>query len=657
MRRGTRALDVKQFENMSKFKMFWTIVIVTWCVFSVQVPTLVAGSRHSECVGRAFEVTLDEGLTAGSILFKFKEDGNIVYAFHQDEFSEEALSIFQITPAGVVTNLVTLDHEDWRGNEFILTVLAKNNIVRKSSEQSSWVTACSLTITIRDLNDHFPQFHKDLYVGFIQENQPKGSIVRGLNGIYATDLDAGSNSVHSYKIISGNGQNKFEAFVEELNGRRFLNIRSKVKLDREKVSFYVLTVQATDGGTPARSGRTQIRINVLDVNDCSPKYTSSQYLVSVLSTVSIPTEVLKVHAQDYDSDENSEIYYFFKKFQTKTKHDNCFTLDPHTGVVRVARDLALISGNVIRMTIVAQDRGNPPRSTETVVEVELLKEMTQSSDPSPPSLPPRLAKPSYLVRLREDLPINSHILLPDVLNLSRSKFKTNFGIISQEEIPFQVDLNSGFLYLVKNLDFETKQRYELKLVLTSLEQSETNVTILVDDADENYNAPFFKKENKATFFSITKDMRSSHFLAKVKAFDPDEGLEGTLNYRICEGSGVGKFSIERRTGRIVSVPGLDWEGVQELGFLLEVRDSARRWRRGKQFLLVSVTDHLDCNPMFEKVTYEGNVSENLPPGVFVAVVKAHLCHGQKIEYFITEGNSRNSFEIDKYSGKFCEIAF
>lgn len=560
------------------------------------------------------------------------------------------MSIFKITSAGVVTNVVTLDHEDHRGNEFILTVLAKNNVGRTSSEDKSWVNACSLTITILDVNDHSPQFHKDLYVGYIQENQPKGTTVRGLNGVYATDLDTGANSVHSYEIISGNGQNKFEAFVEEVDGKRFLSVRSKVELDREKASFYVLTVQATDRGMPRRTGRTQIRINVEDMNDCSPKFTS-EYLVSVLPTVPVSTEILKVHAQDDDSEENSEIYYFFKKFQTETKHDSCFTLDPHTGVVRVARDLSLTSGHLIRMTVIAQDRGNPSRRTETMIEVKLLKENTQSLGISTPRLPPKLAKPSYLVRIREDLPINSHILFPDVLNLSKSKFKTNFGIVSQDDIPFEVDVNSGFLYLVKNLDFETKRSYELKLVLTSSEKSEANVTVLIDDADENYNAPVFKKENIATVFSVKKDMKSSHFVTKVKAFDPDERLEGKLNYRISDGDGIGKFSIEHETGRILSVPGLNWEGVHEVGLLIEARDSARRWKRGKQFLLVTVTDQLDCNPMFEKVMYEGNVRENLLRGVFVAAVKARLCQGQGVEYFITEGNSRSSFEIDKYSGE------
>ena len=651
MRGGTCALDVKQFQNMSRFKMFWVIVIITSGVFSVHVSTLVAGSTHLECVGRPLNVALNEGLTAGRILFKFKQDENIMYAFHQDDFSEEALSIFQITPAGIVTNVVTLDHEDHRGNEFILTVLAKNNIGQTSSEKS-WVNACSLTVTILDLNDHSPLFNKDLYVGYIQENQPKGTTVRGLNGVYATDLDTGANSVHSYEVISGNGQNKFEAFVEELNGKRFLSIRSKVELDREKASFYVLIVQATDRGTPPRTGRTQIRINVEDKNDCSPKFTSSEYVVSVLSTIPVSTEILKVHAQDGDSEENSEIYYFFKKFQTKTKHDNYFTVDPHGGVVRVARDLRSTSDHLIRMTIVAQDRGNPPRRTETTLEVELLKEATQSLDISTPRLPPKLAKPTYLVRIREDLPINSHVLFPDVLHLSKSKFKTNFGIVSEDDdIPFRVDVNSGLLYLVENLDFETKRRYELKLVLTSLEKSEANVTVLVDDADENYNAPVFKKENIATVFSARKDMKSSHFVTKVKAFDPDERLEGKLNYRINDGDGVGKFSIDHETGRILSVFGLNWEGVHELGLLIEARDSARRWKGGKQFLLVTVIDQQDCNPMFAKVMYEGNVRENLPRGVFVAVVKARLCHGQGVEYFITEGNSRNSFEIDKYSGK------
>jgi hypothetical protein len=658
-----KVLDVKHFEHMSGFKMFWVIVAVTWSVFGEHVSSLADFTGSPLCAGRPRKVAFNEGLTAGTVLFKFKQVQNTIYTFHQD--SAPALNIFQITPAGIVTNIVTLDHEDERGNEFTLTVLAKKSYIGGKSSPQAWVNACSLTITILDLNDNSPQFKKYLYVGSVQENEDEGTMVQGLHGIYATDLDTDANSVNSYKILLGNGEDKFEAVTEELSGIKFLNIRTKVKLDREESSFYVLTVEASDGarreantnsvasdgGKSTLTARTQIRINIEDTNDCSPQFTSSEYRVSVLSTTPVSTEILKVHAQDQDSEQNSKIYYFFKKFPTKTHNDDSFTLDPHTGVVRVARSLDFTAGNLIQMTIVAQDRGNPPKRTETVVKIELFKGLSQPpevSTDSTQSQEPRFAKQSYLVRICEDLPVNSHILHPVVVHLARLEPK--FVVLSPQEIPFEVDANSGFLYLVKSLDFETRQRYEFKLLLTASETSEANVTVLIDDADENFNAPVFEKGNIAMEFQ--RNWKTSHLVTKVKATDPDEGLDGQLNYRIDDGDGVGRFYIDERTERIFSVPGLNWEGVEQLGLVIEARDNATRWRSGKQFVLISVVGQQDCNPMFERVVYQGNVREHLRfTRTFVAVTKARLCQDRTVEYSITKGNSRNSFEIDQYSGK------
>ncbi|CAB4044845.1 protocadherin, partial [Paramuricea clavata] len=488
-------------------------------------------------------------------------------------------------------------------------------------------------------------FKKDLYVGSVQENEDEGTMVQGLHGIYATDLDTDANSVNSYKILPGNGEDKFEAVTEELSGVKFLNIRTKVKLDREESSFYVLTVEASDGGKPTPRAITQIRINIEDTNDCSPQFTSSEYRVSVLSTTPVSTEILKVHAQDQDSEQNSKIYYFFKKFLTKTHNDDSFTLDPHTGIVRVARSLDFTAGNLIQMTIVAQDRGNPTKRTETVVKIELFKGLSQPLEVPTGSQEPRFAKQSYLVRICEDLPVNSHILHPVVVHLARLKPK--FTVLSPQEIPFEVDANSGFLYLVKSLDFESRQRYEFKLLLTASETGEANVTVLIDDADENFNAPVFEKGNIAMEFQ--RNWKLSHFVTKVKATDPDEGLDGQLNYRIDDGDGVRRFYIDERE-RIFSVPGLNWEGVEQLGLVIEARDNATRWRSGKQFVLISVVGEQDCNPMFERVVYHGNVREHLrSTRTFVAVTKARLCQDRKVQYLITEGNSRNSFEIDQCS--------
>lgn len=632
-------LDGKHFENMSRIKLFWLTVLITWSIFREHALIVASFTAQSGsiCAGKQLKVNVKEGLTSGNIVFKFEGDTNIVYSLHDKS------TLFEISQAGSVTNIVTLDREGALGSVITLIVLAQRNKVH-GSKDNSWVNACLLTITIDDINDNFPQFDKDLYVGYIKENLQRNSIVKGLHGLFATDLDSEANSVKNYRVLPGNGADRFETVTEDLNGVKFLSIRTKVSLDREESSFYVLNIEAIDGGSPPKTSRVQIRINIEDVNDCAPKFTSSEYLISVHTFTPVATQVLKINAQDDDSDENSNIYYFFKKFRTKTQKDQLFTMDPYTGVLRVARRLDFSAGSSIDLTVVAKDRGFPAKRAETVVKIVLYGALSRPLKPPGLARKTRFVKPSYLVRIREDLPVNSHILQPHVVGLSTS---SRFKVLSAQSIPFQVETNSAILYLVKNVDFESKQKYEFAIVLTSSKNVQTNVTVLIDDANENYNAPVFEKENVAKSFKA--DPRVSHSITKVKASDRD--IKSKLTYAIIGGNGVGRFYIDSMTGSVFPTPGLNWEVTQQLGLVIEARDNATIWKSSRQFLLIDVLDQQDCNPMFEWVMYRAKVGENLPRGTFVAATKATLCRGDKVEYFISGGNIGNSFEMDEYSGK------
>ena len=58
-------------------------------------------------------------------------------------------------------------------------------------------------------------------------------------------------------------------------------------------------VEARDGGTPARLTSAVLSVKVLR-NLHAPRFTSSQYEVSVLETHSVGESVLKVEARDDD---------------------------------------------------------------------------------------------------------------------------------------------------------------------------------------------------------------------------------------------------------------------------------------------------------------------------------------------------------------------
>lgn len=59
------------------------------------------------------------------------------------------------------------------------------------------------------------------------------------------------------------------------------SIRTKTVLDHEERSIYRLAVAATDGGKPPRQTVRLLRVEVLDLSDHRPTFTSSSLLFKV----------------------------------------------------------------------------------------------------------------------------------------------------------------------------------------------------------------------------------------------------------------------------------------------------------------------------------------------------------------------------------------
>jgi len=71
----------------------------------------------------------------------------------------------------------------------------------------------------------------------------------------------------------GNG----EFFIDRITGV----IRTKVSLDHEDKSMYRLSVAATDNGHPPKQTIRMLRVEVLDLNDNRPTFTSSSLVFQV----------------------------------------------------------------------------------------------------------------------------------------------------------------------------------------------------------------------------------------------------------------------------------------------------------------------------------------------------------------------------------------
>lgn len=78
-------------------------------------------------------------------------------------------------------------------------------------------------------------------------------------------------------VIGRDSDGNGEFFIDRITGV----IRTKVSLDHEEKSMYRLSVAATDNGHPPKQTIRMLRVEVLDLNDNRPTFTSSSLVFQV----------------------------------------------------------------------------------------------------------------------------------------------------------------------------------------------------------------------------------------------------------------------------------------------------------------------------------------------------------------------------------------
>ena len=599
-------------------------------------------------------VEVYEGLPPGSSILNLKRKPGMIYSLHQDSATADSLSLFYIDSNGVLTSKVTLDHEDERGNVFDLLVISRE-ISRTEGGFGSIVR-----VRILDRNDNPPKFPKDLYTCTVSENSRTGTYVQGLESVFASDLDSGKNSVHMYSIVAGNEAGKFDVDFHELAGVKFLRLKTKAPIDREEMPFFVLTVQVEDGGNTSLSSTTQVRVNILDENDQTPKFEPPDYSVAVSENVPVGTSVLQVKAFDGDTGTNAEIYYYFKP-----EHD-FFTVDAHTGIVETACELNFEKGNSFDLTVYAVDRGKTPRQAKTLLRVRLVD--IAAFPPSPGAVSPKLAPPvfhkhPYFVRIREDFPVGGAIVrvnahqggLPQPLDRTWRYIILNNAAISGAV--FHINPRSGVISLREPLDYENKTSLELTVKAEDeqskdLYDSHARVVIVIQDVNENYFAPIFSVPTSVV--SISDNAQENTLVSRVLATDADEGINGKVTFTITGGSGLGKFTIERNTGKVRSLVRFNSEMDSQFDLHVRASDRSKQPFYSNSYLLIKLRHGGQKRPFFYSSQQLVHVRENSEKETFVALVRAKVRGGRSnkvIEYFISSGNEAEQFSLNSTSGK------
>ncbi|CAG5126248.1 unnamed protein product, partial [Candidula unifasciata] len=554
-----------------------------------------------------------------SIDFKFREEqvqgsyvGNVAVSsrlastLSENEFSRLKFNLpdskyFRIDEkSGSLISAVRIDREDvCQGQD---ACKLTNEIIvytRIGAGNYDILKVITMNVEILDINDNSPEFPSRVVGLMIPESNDPNHVLRTRG---AVDKDTGENSVKEYRFQDLT--NTFRLSVHKNpDGSSYLGIVVKERLDREVRDFYQVTIVATDGGFPQRSGSVVINITVTDVNDKSPEFSQSSYNETMQENMALKVPIMKVRAVDADSGKNAEIsYQFSSRVSHKFRQNN----------------IDFEEDKLFQFIVEAVDQGTPQMTSRTNVNLHVI-DMNDNYPQILINLPPTGTE------VAENEPVGKFIAHLTIIDLDSG---TNGAVVcAMDDNNFSLDKfidhssNRYKVVLAKTLDYEQNTYHRVSITCSDggVPKLSNSTTFIVSVLDVNDNPPTFTESTYTE--AVLENQEGDEEILEVTAHDWDSGEFGRVSYTI-EDKFSDVFSIHQATGVIRVLRMLDREDVARYEFYVIAQDNGPEKLSSSALVVIIVDDENDEPPRFLNPVYFGEVLENQPAGTSVGVAIA-----------------------------------
>ncbi|KAG9278436.1 cadherin-7-like [Astyanax mexicanus] len=393
-----------------------------------------------------------------------------------------------------------------------------------------------------------------------------------------SDVDKGEGRVKY--VLNGEGATSIFT-IDENTG----DIHATKRLDREEQAYYTLRAQARDRATnlPVEP-ESEFVIKVQDINDNEPKFPDGPYQAYVPEMS--PVGIVRTALPNMD---------------------------------REARDQYLL-------VIQAKDMGGQMGGLSGTTSVTVT--LTDVNDN-----PPRFSRKSYQFAVPESLPVASVVAKIKALDSDvGANAEMEYRIIEGDGLGvFRVepdaDTQEGVITLQKNLDYETKSTYTLKIEASNRNidprfraQGPFSDTAMVKLVVENVDEPpvFSSPLSRMT---VSEAAKVGTTIGTVSALDPDS-TNSPIRYSIDRNTDLERFfNIDAATGIISTAKALDREVNAVHNITILAIESLDPSQVGKGIALITVMDVNDNAPVFA-IEYETFVCEAAEPGQVIETISA-----------------------------------
>lgn len=508
----------------------------------------------------------------------------------------------------------------------------------------------------------------------IPENSNAG---QNVTTVSASDPD-GLDSLIQYRIV-GAGDN---FIIDDRSG--LIQVSTHSRLDRDTNPHdYEIIVNAVDAGFPIpETATTTVYVKIQDVNDKPPKFTQPVYTAHISERTDIGTNVLTVTATDSDLD--SDVHYSLTeptkaalktgtKLVSTTPYDfkTAFRIDKYTGNIIVNNTLDYNSAAVITLTVKAVDQ-NAKYNKENqfaLAEATLYIQSFKNTNPIFKHRGWTNTLSVIPIKIKEEVPIGSPVYKIIAEDPVTDEVIYNFTIILPDPLQmFDINDQTGELFLLKRLDYETLNRTNLEFVIKATSrdnQRHSTATVNVTIENVNDNDPIFDKNSYNT--SVKESVHFPFQITQVSASDQDVVLSendlkngfNNISFSL-SGPYSAFFTIDNQTGIIRVAPNqtLDREKQSSMKLIVIAEDALGKPTEKRKTAVEVIIDILDVNdnaPQFPLTSYTAVIPENAPISTFIINMTASDPDegpGGEIRYdFLTEGEANGLLKINTLTGE------
>ncbi|XP_061473408.1 protocadherin Fat 2 [Rhineura floridana] len=526
--------------------------------------------------------------------------------------------LFAINPiTGLIyTTSQQLDREYKAEHILEISVSDNGNPTLKSTSR--------VVITVMDVNDNPPTFSQKFFIVDLPEKAGSETPLPVYRMI-AADRDEGLNCQVTY-TLEENNEGVFS--IHPVTGMVF----SKKSFPAQE--YNILTVKATDGGSPPLSSSVRLHINWIPKPLPSSEpltFDEPHFNFAVMETDPVN------HMVGVISVENGLSQLWFNITGGDDEMD--FDIEKSTGSIVIAKTLDAKKRSNYNLTVEVTG-GSSIIWTQAYIRVIDINQHC-----------PQFLEYQYEARIPEDTPPGTEIAWVSATDEDGGKgliYTLQSSVDPRSMKLFQMDPSSGTLMTMAGLDSQSMSLHTLTVMVRDQEvpikRDFARVVIHIEDCN-SHPPQFTSLHYKA---DVPDAVPIGTEVVQVRALDQDQGVNAEIHYCLEAGNNGDFFTIDKFSGIITVSQKLD-RSKQER-FVLTVKAEDQGFPQLKDSVTVNIfmKPSDGTPPQFSEKEYIIEISESAVVGSPVVLVSATSL--TSVTYEVKEGHKDGLFSINYQSG-------